>query len=122
MGLDYSYEIAFCEAIGAIGSGGVGMAIAVQTDMATPALARFGSDELRERFLKPTIAGDYVVCLGVSESGAGSDVASLKTSARKDGDDYVINGSKMWITSARRPTGCACWPTPAATTCTATSP
>ena len=99
MGLDYSYEIAFCEAIGAIGSGGVGMAIAVQTDMATPALARFGSDELREQFLKPTIAGDYVVCLGVSESGAGSDVASLKTTARKDGGDYVINGSKMWITN-----------------------
>jgi citronellyl-CoA dehydrogenase len=99
MGLDYSYEIAFCEAIGAIGSGGVGMAIAVQCDMATPALARFGSDELRELFLKPTIAGDYVVCLGVSESGAGSDVASLKTTARKDGDDYVINGSKMWITN-----------------------
>lgn len=99
MGLDYSYEIAFCEAIGAIGCGGVGMAIAVQTDMATPALARFGSNELREQFLKPTIAGDYVVCLGVSESGAGSDVASLKTTARKDGDDYVINGSKMWITN-----------------------
>jgi citronellyl-CoA dehydrogenase len=99
MGLDYSYEIAFCEAIGGIGSGGVGMAIAVQCDMATPALARFGSDELREQFLKPTIAGDCVVCLGVSESGAGSDVASLKTTARKDGDDYVINGSKMWITN-----------------------
>jgi citronellyl-CoA dehydrogenase len=93
MGLDYSYEIAFCEAIGGIGAGGVGMAIAVQTDMATPALARFGSDEVRERFLKPTVAGDYVVCLGVSEAGAGSDVASVKTTARKDGDDYVINGS-----------------------------
>jgi len=100
MGLDYSYEIAFCEAIGGIGAGGVGMAIAVQTDMATPALARFGSDELREQFLKPTVAGDYVVCLGVSETGAGSDVASVKTTARKDGDDYVINGSKMWITNA----------------------
>lgn len=99
MGLDYSYEIAFCEAIGHIRAGGVGMAIAVQTDMATPALAANGSDELRETFLKPTIAGDYVVCLGVSEAGAGSDVASLKTTARKDGDDYVINGSKMWITN-----------------------
>jgi len=99
MGLDYSYEIAFCEAIGGIGAGGVGMAIAVQTDMATPALARFGSDELRERFLKPTVAGDHVVCLGVSEAGAGSDVASVKTTARKDGGDYVINGSKMWITN-----------------------
>src|SRR5690625_3408942 len=99
MGLDYSYEIAFCEAIGHIRAGGVGMAIAVQTDMATPALAANGSDELREMFLKPTIAGDYVVCLGVSEAGAGSDVASLKTTARRDGDDYVINGSKMWITN-----------------------
>ncbi len=100
MGLDYSYEIAFCEAVGSISAGGVGMAIAVQTDMATPALTRFGSDELRETFLKPSIAGDFVVCLGVSESGAGSDVASLKTNARKDGDDYVVNGSKMWITNA----------------------
>src|SRR6218665_1425222 len=60
--------------LGVIGAGGVGRALAVQTDMATPALARFGSDELRERFLKPTVAGDYVVCLGVSEAGAGSDV------------------------------------------------
>ncbi|WP_096696786.1 acyl-CoA dehydrogenase family protein [Polaromonas sp. AER18D-145] len=100
MGLDYTYEIAFCEAIGAVSAGGVGMAIAVQTDMATPALARFGSDELRELFLKPSIAGDYVVCLGVSEAGAGSDVASVKTTARKDGDDYIINGAKMWITNA----------------------
>ncbi len=99
MGLDYTFEVAFCEAIGEIGSGGVGMALAVQTDMATPALTRHGSDELRELFLKPTIAGDYVVCLGVSETGAGSDVASVKTTARKDGDDYVINGSKMWITN-----------------------
>lgn len=100
MGLDYSFEIAFCEAIGSVRAGGVGMAIAVQTDMATPALTRFGNDEVREQFLKPSIAGDYVACLGVSESGAGSDVASLKTTARKDGDDYVINGSKMWITNA----------------------
>ena len=99
MGLDYTFEVAFCEAIGEIGSGGVGMALAVQTDMATPALTRHGSDELRALFLKPSIAGDYVVCLGVSESGAGSDVASIKTTARKDGDDYVINGSKMWITN-----------------------
>ena len=99
MGLDYSYEIAFCEPIGEIGAGGVAMAIAVQTDMATPALARHGSTELRELFLKPSIAGDLVVCLGVSESGAGSDVASVKTNAIKDGGDYLINGSKMWITN-----------------------
>jgi citronellyl-CoA dehydrogenase len=67
--------------------------------MATPALARFGSDELRREFLAPSIAGDYVACIGVSEPGAGSDVASVKTTARSDGDDYVINGSTMWITN-----------------------
>ncbi|MEI6721086.1 MAG: acyl-CoA dehydrogenase family protein [Betaproteobacteria bacterium] len=99
LGLDHSYEMAYCEAIGGIGAQGVSMAIAVQTDMATPALARFGSSELRQQFLVPAIAGENVVSIGVSESGAGSDVASVKTSARKDGDDYVISGSKMWITN-----------------------
>ncbi len=98
-GLDYTYELAFCEALGALKCASVGMAVGVQTDMATPALARYGSDELREEFLRPSIAGDYVACLGVSEVGAGSDVASIKTYARKDGGDYVINGGKMWTTS-----------------------
>jgi citronellyl-CoA dehydrogenase len=98
-GLDYSYEVAFCEALGASRSGSITMAIGVQTDMATPALARHGSDALREEFLKPSISGDYVACLGVSETGAGSDVASIKTRARKDGGDYVIDGGKMWTTN-----------------------
>ncbi len=99
MGLDYSFQLAFVEALGDVRCGGVPMAIGVQTDMATPALARFGSDELRREFLAPTIAGDLVCSIGVSEPGAGSDVASIKTFARKDGDDYVITGTKMWITS-----------------------
>ncbi len=99
LGLDYSYEVAFCEALGASRSGSITMAIGVQTDMATPALAKNGSDELREEFLKPSISGDYVACLGVSEVGAGSDVASIKTRARKDGSDYVIDGGKMWTTN-----------------------
>ena len=98
-GLDYSYEIAFCEALGAAKSGSAVMAIGVQTDMATPALTQYGSDELREEFLEPSITGDYVACLGVSEAGAGSDVASIKTTAKKDGGDYVINGGKMWTTN-----------------------
>jgi len=76
------------------------MAIGVQTNMATPALARFGSDYVRETYLAPAIAGDLVACIGVSEVGAGSDVAGLTTTATKDGDDYIINGSKMWITNA----------------------
>ena len=98
-GLDYSYALMMAEELGTIRCGGVPMAIGVQTDMATPALARFGSDELRREFLAPAIAGDAVACIGVSEPGAGSDVAAIKTSARSDGDDYVINGGKMWITN-----------------------
>src|SRR5579859_3861663 len=98
-GLDYSYAMVMAEELGTIHCGGVPMAIGVQTDMATPALARFGSDELRREFLAPSIAGDYVACLGVSEVGAGSDVASIKTAARKDGGDYIINGGKMWTTN-----------------------
>ena len=99
-GLDYSYAMVMAETLGHIKCGGVPMAIGVQTDMATPALARFGSDEVRKEFLAPSIAGDYVACIGVSEQGAGSDVASIKTFAKKDGGDYVINGSKMWITNS----------------------
>jgi citronellyl-CoA dehydrogenase len=67
--------------------------------MATPALARFGSPELCNEFLAPSITGEFVACIGVSEPGAGSDVASIRTRAVRDGDDYVINGSKMWITN-----------------------
>jgi citronellyl-CoA dehydrogenase len=99
MGLDYSYACMLTEATSTINCGGVPMAIGVQTDMATPALARFGSAELRADYLAPSIAGDLVSCIGVSEPGAGSDVAAIKTKAVRDGGDYVINGSKMWITN-----------------------
>jgi citronellyl-CoA dehydrogenase len=99
MELDFSYSMAMAEALGDCNCGGVPMAIGVHTDMCTPALARFGSDELRREFLAPAIAGDMVGCLGVSEAGGGSDVAAVKTQARRDGEDYVINGSKMWITN-----------------------
>ena len=99
-GLDYSYGMAMAETLGHIHCGGVPMAIGVQTDMATPALARFGSDELKREFLAPAIAGDMVGCIGVSEPAAGSDVAGIKSFARKDGDDYVISGQKMWITNS----------------------
>ena len=100
LGLDYSYSLVVAEELGLCHCGGVPMAIGVQMDMATPALSRFGSDRLRDAFLAPAIAGDMVACVGVSEPGAGSDVAGLKTTAVKDGDDYIINGSKMWITSS----------------------
>ena len=99
LGLDFSYAVAFAEELRHIRCGGVPMAIGVQTDMATPALARHGSDELCKAFLEPSIRGEYVACLGVSEPGAGSDVASIRTTARKDGADYRIDGSKMWTTN-----------------------
>ncbi|MBI2383181.1 MAG: acyl-CoA dehydrogenase family protein [Gammaproteobacteria bacterium] len=99
LGLDYSYQVAFAEALGHCKVGGIPMAIGVQTDMATPALTRFGSDYLKDNYLKPAVAGDMVACIGVSEPGAGSDVAGIKTTARREGGDYVIDGQKMWITN-----------------------
>jgi len=106
LGLDFSYSMVMAEAIGAADCGGVPMAIGVHTDMCTPALAQFGSDELRREYLVPSIAGDVVGCLGVSEPGGGSDVAAVKTTARKDGDDYVVTGTKMWITNGLQADWC----------------
>ena len=100
LGLDYSYNMAAAIGLATIPCGGIPMAIGVQTDMATPALARFGSDYLKETYLRPAIAGDMVACLGVSEPDAGSDVAAIRTHAREDGDDLIINGQKMWITNS----------------------
>ena len=106
LGLDYSYGAVLAEALGHMQCGGVPMAIGVQTDMATPALAEHGSAELRAEFLAPAIRGELVACLGVSEVGGGSDVASIKTTAQKDGDDYVINGGKMWTTNGTQADFC----------------
>ncbi len=105
-GLDFSYSMMMAEALGTCRVAGVPMAIGVQTDMCTPALARFGSDELKREFLAPSISGDFVGCIGVSEPGGGSDVAALKTTAKKDGGDYIINGTKMWITNGMQADWC----------------
>ena len=99
-GLDYSFALAMAETLGRIDCGGVPMGIGVQTDMCTPALARFGSEALCRQFLVPAIAGEQVGCIGVSEPGAGSDVAAIKSRARQDGGDYLVSGSKMWITNS----------------------
>ena len=100
MNLDYSFGMVFAEALGYAADLGVITAIGVQTDMATPALDRYGSSELKKEFLKPSISGDFVSAVAVSETSGGSDVAALKTNAIKDSDDYIINGEKMWITNA----------------------
>jgi citronellyl-CoA dehydrogenase len=106
LGLDFSYSLVLAEELGLIRCGGVPMAIGVHTDMCTPALANYGSDELRDEFLAPAIRGEYVGCLGVSEPGGGSDVAAVRTKAVSDGDDYVITGTKMWITNGLKADWC----------------
>ncbi|HSV79840.1 MAG TPA: acyl-CoA dehydrogenase family protein [Ramlibacter sp.] len=106
LGLDYSFAAVLAETLGEIHCGGVPMAIGVQTDMCTPALAERGSPQLRAEFLAPAIRGASVGCLGVSEVGSGSDVASIRTTARKHGDDYVINGGKMWTTNGTQADFC----------------
>lgn len=99
LGLDHTYQLAFCEALGHSRCASICLAVGVQCDLATSALARFGSAELCQRFLAPTIKGDAVACLGISEVSAGSDFANITTTARRDGDDYIINGGKMWTTN-----------------------
>ena len=106
LGLDFSYSMVLAEELGAADCGAVPMAIGVQTDMCTPALARFGSDRLKREFLAPAISGEAVGCVGVSEPSGGSDVAALKTTARRENGDWVISGQKMWITNGLKADWC----------------
>ena len=98
-GLDYWYDTVFLEELGRVHGSGIPVATAVQTHMATPAIYEFGSDYLKETYLKPAIAGDMVAAIAVTEPGAGSDVAAIQTTAKKEGEFYVINGSKTYITN-----------------------
>lgn len=98
-GLDYWFETVLLEEIGRIHGMGVATAIAVQTNMATPALAQFGSEYIKETYLKPAIAGDMVSAIAVTEPDAGSDVFAIKTKAVKKDGHYLINGSKTFITN-----------------------
>lgn len=96
---DIWFTVVLAEELARSGAAGIPMATFVQTDMATPALARHGSDDLRQKYLAPAISGDMVCAIAVSEPDAGSDVARIKTRAVRDGDDYIINGSKLYITN-----------------------
>ncbi len=98
-GADHSFTYVLAQELGRIDCAGVPMAIAVETSMATPALARYGSDELKRAYLEPTLRGEMVCSIAVSEPDAGSDVAGIRTRAVRDGDDWVITGRKMWITN-----------------------
>lgn len=98
-GLDYWYETIVLEELARIHCGGIPMAIAVQSCMATPALEEFGSEHIKQTYLKPALKGELVAAIAVTEPDAGSDVAALKTTARRDGDHYFLNGSKTYITN-----------------------
>ncbi len=98
-GADHSYTVVLGEELGRMGCAGVAMAISVQTDMATPALHRFGSDDLKRRYLAPALGGEMVTSIAVTEPDAGSDVAAIRTRAERDGDEWVVNGSKLYITN-----------------------
>ncbi|MFT6399395.1 MAG: citronellyl-CoA dehydrogenase [Bradymonadia bacterium] len=102
LGGDVWYTVVMCEEFPRCLTAGVPMAMMVQSDMATPIIGEIGTKEQIEEFLIPAIKGEKIAALGVSEAGAGSDVAGIRTTAKKDGDDYIINGSKMWITNGSR--------------------
>ena len=99
-GADNTYTAVFAEELGRAGCAGVAMGITDHTDMATPSLHRFGSDELKEKYLVPALKGEHVAGIAVTEPDAGSDVAGIRSKAVRDGDEWIINGSKMFITNA----------------------
>ena len=98
-GADHSYTVILGEELGRMHCGGVPMAISVQTDMATPSLHRFGTEELKQEYLVPALTGAQVAAIAVTEPDAGSDVAAIRTRAVRDGDEWVINGTKLYITN-----------------------
>ncbi len=110
-GADHLFTVVACEELALSGAGGIPMAIGVQTNMATPSLHEFGTEDLKQRYLAPAIAGTAVCSIAVTEAGAGSDVASIRTRAVRDGDEWVVNGSKLYITNGTQ----ADWRSPSRT-------
>src|SRR5437588_2313645 len=101
-GGDYYCNLVLAEEMTKSNSGGLAMGIAVHTDMATPPILAFGTEDQKQRYLSPAIRGEKISCLGITEPDAGSDVSGIKTRAVRDGDEYVINGSKTFITNGHR--------------------
>jgi len=101
-GGDLAAEIVFVEELAKAGCGAIAMALSVQTDMATPALAEFGTDDQKERYLRPAIAGEKIAAIAITEPDAGSDVAAITTRAARDGDVWRVTGRKMFITNGAR--------------------
>ncbi|MCI0490991.1 MAG: acyl-CoA dehydrogenase family protein [Blastocatellia bacterium] len=101
-GLDWWATAAYLEGLSYSNNGGVAMALMVQSDITLPVLDELGTDEQKEEFLRPAIAGDRMAALGISEPGGGSDVAAIRTRAERQGDEFVISGQKLWITNGTR--------------------
>jgi len=101
-GGDYFSAIVLSEEMARAGCGGLGMAVAVQTEMATPPVFKFGTDEQKRKWLAPAIRGEQIAAIAITEPDAGSDVAGIKTVARREGDQYVVNGRKIFITNGAR--------------------
>jgi citronellyl-CoA dehydrogenase len=101
-GLDWWYVVAYVEELVRARNAGLAMAMLVHGEMAIPIIGEIGTDEQRREFLAPAIRGERIAALAISEPDAGSDVAAIRTTARRDGDDLVVNGSKMWITNGAR--------------------
>ena len=97
--LDFFYNVVMLEEISKIFSGGFAITAAVQVFMSTPYIMHHGSDYLKENYLKPAIEGSKIGCIGITEPGAGSDAANIQMRARKEGDYYILNGSKTFITN-----------------------
>lgn len=108
LGGDYWFSVAKGEEYSGCNAAGVGMGLLVQSDMATPCIADLGTKEQIEEFLVPALAGDRIAALGVTEPDAGSDVAGIRTTAKRDGDDYVLNGAKTFITNGTRASFLTC--------------
>src|SRR5690348_7005475 len=101
-GGDYFSAVVLSEELAKIGSGGLGMAVAVQAEMATPPVFRFGTEQQKRRWLVPAIKGEHIAALAITEPDAGSDVAGIKTTARRFGDEFIVNGRKIFITNGAR--------------------
>ena len=101
-GGDYFCNLVLAEELSFAGSGGMAMGLAVHTDMATPPILQFGTEEQKQRYLVPAIKGEKISCLGITEPDAGSDVSGIRTRAVRDGDEWVINGAKTYITNGHR--------------------
>ena len=99
---DFLFSVILAEELGRCGMGSIGMAVAVQSEMATPPIFKFGTEEQKAKYLTPANQGKKIACLGITEPNAGSDVAAIQTTAKRDGDHWVINGRKIFITNGAR--------------------